>query len=80
METLPLCVGMNIGKPELSWQLKLVRDVKSNEKGFSRDSGSKKKTKENVGSLLNVVCDPATKGMENIFSTIKERFICAWNY
>jgi len=41
-----VCWDEYIGKPELSWQLKLVRDVKSSEKGFCRDTDSKKTTKK----------------------------------
>lgn len=69
-----MCWDEYRGKPELSWQLKLVRDEKSN----YRDIGSKKTTIENMGSLLNVVCAPVTKG--RYFSAIKERFFCAWDY
>lgn len=65
VEMLPLC-DKYMGKPELSWQLWLVKDVKSNKKSFCRDVGSKKRPKENTDSLLNV-WDSVTKGVESIF-------------
>jgi len=34
-------------------ELKLSRDVKHNKKGFCKDTGNKRKTRENVGPLLN---------------------------
>ncbi|KAJ7413490.1 Tau-tubulin kinase 2 [Willisornis vidua] len=51
LERLSLCDEYK-EKPEFSSHLRLVKDVKSNKKG----TGSKKKTKKNMDSLLNVVC------------------------
>lgn len=72
MEVLPLR-DEYMGKPDLSWQLWLVKDVKNNKKSFHRNVGSKKKTKENTYSLLNV-CDLVTKDVESIFFCNQREF------
>lgn len=38
--------------------------MKGNKKGFYKSIGSKRKTRENVGLLLNVACDPVTEGTQ----------------
>lgn len=68
-----MCRNEYLGKPKLSIQLKLVRDMKSNMKSFCWDTGGKK-TKESVRSLLNVMCDLVTK-VENSFSAIRGSFV-----
>ncbi|GAB0178742.1 mitochondrial enolase superfamily member 1 [Grus japonensis] len=46
-------------------ELKLVRDVKDNKKGFFKYISSKRKTRENVGPLLNEVGALVTEDTEN---------------
>ncbi|XP_010293407.1 PREDICTED: tau-tubulin kinase 2-like, partial [Phaethon lepturus] len=59
-----------IRKPEFSWQLKLVRDVKSNKKGFYRGVGNKNMTKKNMGSLLNVLRKIGGGGFGEIYDAL----------
>lgn len=68
-----MCWDEYLGKPKLSIQLKLVRDMKSHKKSFYWDICSKK-TKESVRSLLNVMRDLVTK-VENSFSAIRGSFV-----
>jgi len=44
--------------------LNLVRDVKDNKKGFFNYISSKRKTRDNVGPLLNKVCALLTEDTE----------------
>lgn len=45
-------------------KLNLARDIKSNKQGFSKYVGNKRKTRENVGLLLNGAEDLVTQDME----------------
>ena len=45
-------------------ELNLASDVRGNEKGFYRYIRSKRKTRENVGLLLNAARDVVTKRVE----------------
>ena len=45
-------------------ELNLARDVKDNKKGFCKYIGDKRKTRENVGPLLNEAGDLVTQDME----------------
>ncbi|KAK4810492.1 hypothetical protein QYF61_004272 [Mycteria americana] len=45
-------------------ELNLARDVKGNKKGFCKYIGDKRKTRENVGPLLNGTGDLVTQDME----------------
>ena len=45
-------------------ELNLARDVKDNKKGFYKYIGNKRKTRENVGPLLNKTRDLVTQDIE----------------
>ena len=51
-------------KAKVHLELNLATNVKGNKKGFYRHISSKRKTRENVGPLLNGAGDRVTKGME----------------
>lgn len=44
----------------------MARDVKDNKKGVFQNISSKRKPKENVGSLLNMVGDMVMKNTEKV--------------
>lgn len=81
--------GKGAGLPERKMEFKKTRAQPAVEtweiyekqlKGFYRNVGNKKKTKESASSLLYFMCDLVTKKVKNDFSVIKEKLICAWNY
>lgn len=62
MDTSLAYVVMELGKPKLIWSLKLARQVKDNRKGFLHKCiGSKRETKESVGSLFSEIRDLVTR-------------------
>ncbi|GAB0185935.1 mitochondrial enolase superfamily member 1 [Grus japonensis] len=53
-----------VRKAEAQLELDLAWDVKDNKKGFYKYIGDKRKTRENVGPLLNEMGDLVTLNME----------------
>ncbi|KAK4827148.1 hypothetical protein QYF61_015102 [Mycteria americana] len=53
-----------VRKAKADLELSLARDVKDNKKGFYKFINSKRKTKENMGPLLNVARELVTNGTE----------------
>jgi len=53
-------------KAKVHLEFKLTRDVKDNKKGFSNYISSKRKTRDNVGPLLNKVGALLTKDTEKL--------------
>lgn len=60
-EVLPEHSGDEVGKAKVQLELNLARD---NEKGFSKDVGGKKKTRENVGPTAQAVREFSTSDRE----------------
>jgi len=60
-------------KAKAHLELNLLREVKDNKKGFFKYVSSKRKTRENVGSLLNEVGVPVTEDTEK---AVTECLLC----
>lgn len=53
-------------KTQVQLELKLEREAKGKKKGFCKYTGSRKKTNENVGSLLSGAGSLVTRDMEKL--------------